>query len=92
MAIALNFLTQEVEGLYYRYSENKSADQLCGYRTADMRIFAYAKGQFSHYAAHSNQNLSEPGDWRFFYLNVMLTFPAGHRRHRKRHQFMASYE
>ena len=42
-----------MEGLYYPYSENKGADQLRGYRDADLRLcFAYAKSQFSHDAAH----------------------------------------
>ena len=27
-----------VEGLYYRCSENKGADQLCGYHKADLRL------------------------------------------------------
>ena len=54
----------------------KGADQLLGYRTADMRIFAYAKGRFSHYAAHSNQNLSEPGDWRFFLFKRDVNVPC----------------
>ena len=29
---------QEVEGLYYPCSENKDADQLRGYREADLRL------------------------------------------------------
>ena len=29
---------QEVEGLYYPSSENKGADQLRGYREADLRL------------------------------------------------------
>ena len=35
---AWNFWFREVEGLYYLSSENKGADQLCGYRTADLRL------------------------------------------------------
>ena len=34
----LKFLTLEGEGLYYLCSENKGADQLRGYCTADLRI------------------------------------------------------
>ena len=34
----LKFPIQEVEGLYYLCSENKGADQLCGYRKADLRL------------------------------------------------------
>ena len=38
MARGLKFCIQEVEGLYYLCSENKGADQLCGYREADLRL------------------------------------------------------
>ena len=42
-----------LEGLYYPYSENKGADQLRGYREADLRLFfAYAKSRFSYDEAH----------------------------------------
>ena len=34
----LKFRIKEVEGLYYLYSENKGADQLRGYREADLRL------------------------------------------------------
>ena len=34
----LKFRISEVEGLYYLCSENKNADQLCGYRAADLRL------------------------------------------------------
>ena len=41
-----------MEGSYYLCSENKGADQLCGYREADLSfVFAYKKGLFSHDAA-----------------------------------------
>ena len=44
MARGLKFRILEVEGLYYRCSGNKGADQLGGYLTADLRlVFAYAK-------------------------------------------------
>ena len=39
------FRIKEVEGLHYICSENKCADQLCGYRAF---VFAYAKSRFSH--------------------------------------------
>ena len=43
----------EEEGLYYLCSENKGADQLRGYREADLRLcFHNAKHLFSHDAAH----------------------------------------
>ena len=34
----LKFWIYKVEGLYYQCSENKGADQLCGYRTTDLRL------------------------------------------------------
>ena len=54
MARGLKFRIYEVEGLYYPCSENKGADQLCGYREADLRpcFRIYAKTRFSHDAAH----------------------------------------
>ena len=38
MARGLKFRIWEVEGLYYLCSENKGADQLRGYREADLRL------------------------------------------------------
>ena len=38
MAKGLKFLIQIEEGLYYLSSENKGADQLRGYREADLRL------------------------------------------------------
>ena len=38
MARGLKFHIYEVEGLYYLCSENKGADQLRGYREADLRL------------------------------------------------------
>ena len=38
MARCLKFWFYEVEGLYYPCSENKGADQLRGYREADLRL------------------------------------------------------
>ena len=34
----LKFQIYKVEGLYYLCSENKGADQLLGYRAADLRL------------------------------------------------------
>ena len=43
----------EVEGLFNLCSENKGADQLRGYREADLRLcLCICKNQFSHDAAH----------------------------------------
>ena len=39
--------------MHYLCSENKGADQLCGYLTADLRLcFRICKSRFSHSAAH----------------------------------------
>ena len=38
MARSMKFCIKEVEGLYYPSSENKGADQLRGYREADLRL------------------------------------------------------
>ena len=38
MARGLKSRSKEVEGLYYPCSENKGADQLRGYREADLRL------------------------------------------------------
>ena len=37
MARGLKIWIEEVEGLNYQCRENKGADQLCGYREADLR-------------------------------------------------------
>ena len=34
----LKFQTKEVEALYYLCSENKGADQMCGYRADDLQL------------------------------------------------------
>ena len=38
IARGLKIRIEKVEGLYYPYSENKGADQLRGYREADLRL------------------------------------------------------
>ena len=38
MTRGLKFRIYKVEGLYYLCNENKGADQLCGYREADLRL------------------------------------------------------
>ena len=66
MARGLKFRIYVVEGLYYPYSENKGADQLRGYREADLRLcFAYAKHWFSHGVAHFVLDLSVKCPVRF---------------------------
>ena len=53
MVRGLKFRIYEVEGLYYLCSENKGADQLRGYREADLRLcFRICKSRFSHDVAH----------------------------------------
>ena len=47
------FWIQKVEELYYPCSENKGADQLRGYREADLHLcFCLCRLLFSHEAAH----------------------------------------
>ena len=51
-ARSLKFRIEVEEKLYYLSSENKGADQLRGYREADLVfVFAYADCWFSHGAA-----------------------------------------
>ena len=54
IARGMKFRIEEVERLYYPCSENKGADQLRGYREADLRLCfrIYANCWFSHEAAH----------------------------------------
>ena len=53
MARGLKFRIEEVEGLYYPCNETKGADQLRGYREADLRLcFRIFKSRFSHKEAH----------------------------------------
>ena len=54
MARGLKFWIYEEEELYYQCSENKGADQLRGYREADLRLCfrICKKKRFSHGAAH----------------------------------------
>ena len=54
MPLRALFLVYEVEGLFYLCSENKGADQLRGYCTADLclRFRIYTKTRFSHDMAH----------------------------------------
>ena len=58
MARGLKFRIKIEEGLYYRCSENKGADQLCGHREADLRLcFRICKMLVFHDAAHMVQFL-----------------------------------
>ena len=54
MARGSKFQIQDVDGLYYLFSENKGADQLHGYRAADLHLcFCMCeKAGFSQDAAH----------------------------------------
>ena len=52
MARGLKFPVKEVEGLYYLCSENKGADQLCGYHAADLRLCFCICRKFSYDTAH----------------------------------------
>ena len=59
MARDWKFPIQEVEGLYYLCSENKGADQLCGYREADLRLcFRICKNPV--FSQHGSFYISDP--------------------------------
>ena len=56
IARGFKFRIKEEEELHYQCSENKGADQLCGYREADLHLcFRICKSRFSHNAAHMMQ-------------------------------------
>ena len=56
IARGLKFQIQKEEGFYYPCSENKGADQLRGYREADLRLcFHMGKCLFSHDAAQLSE-------------------------------------
>ena len=55
-ARGLKLRNKEQEGLYYSYSQNKGADQLCSYCTADLHpCFRICKNWFSHKEAEIAQ-------------------------------------
>ena len=67
MAGVLKFRIYKVEGLHYLCSKNKGADQLRGYRTADLRLcFPYAKSGTANIVPHLSiskiSNLATPCD------------------------------
>ena len=57
--------------MYYLCSENKGADQLRGYREADLRLcFPICKSRFSHNAAHIDPLKPH------FYMSLVVRNPA----------------
>ena len=52
MARGLEFQIQEVEGMYYKYSENKGTDQLRGHRAADLRLCFSPKQKHVFFMKH----------------------------------------
>ena len=58
MARDWKFRISEEEGLYSPCSENKGADQLHGYREADLRLCFRVCKMFSHDAAHVSPDQS----------------------------------
>ena len=75
MARDLKFRIYEVERLYYPCSENKDADQLRGYREADLRLCfrIYAKIRFSHNAAQMIYRMSPNFVLKQGHKNVRMT-------------------
>ena len=66
MSRGMKFWILQEEGLYYPCSENKGADQLCGYRKADLRLLSHMQKagfltQCSNllFAKHSCQDYSQ---------------------------------
>ena len=67
-ARSLKFRIKEEEELYFPSSENKGADQLRGYREADLCLFfVYADCWFSHEAAQMVLT--------FFFKEILLMLP-----------------
>ena len=61
--------------MYYPCSKNKGADQLRGYREADLRlVFTYAKSQFSHNEAHISILLEKHLHWTIKIVSYSTTF------------------
>ena len=59
MARGLKLHIKEVEEMLYLCSENKGAEQLCGYCRADLRLcFRICKNRFSHNAAYMKLEIS----------------------------------
>ena len=59
--------------MYSPYSENKGADQLRGYREADLRLcFAYTNMRFSHDAAHMHHTYA---------YSYWMALSNGHQHH-----------
>ena len=59
-ARSLKFQIYEVEELHYPCSENKGADQLCSYCTADLRLcFRQGKNLFKHSVIRSKKKHSD---------------------------------
>ena len=64
LARSLKFRIKKVEGLYYPCSENKGADQLRGYREADLRLcFRKCK----------NPVFSQRGSYNIYYIKVQVS-------------------
>ena len=72
LARGLKFRIQKEEGLYYPCSENKGADQLRGYREADLHLcFCIYKIRFSHDEAQFIVKLVFTGVYIFFLVSVL---------------------
>ena len=60
MASGLKFQIHKVEGLYFLFYENNGADQLRGYRTADVRLCFWHRLKPGFLMTRLNWSLSEP--------------------------------
>ena len=74
MARSLKFPIKKVEGLYYPCSENKGADQLRGYREADLRLcFRICKKPvFSQRGSNKALFAGPPDDFAGFVMQQLM--------------------
>ena len=81
MAKGLKFWIYIVEGLYYLWSENKDADQLRGYRAADLRLcFRICKTLvFSWHGSKYEERIpcGKAHKWAASWENLSWGFPIG---------------
>ena len=76
IARGLKFRIQEVEGLYYPFSENEGADQLRSYCAADLRLcFRICKSRFSHNEAHITSNFPRLSHSLSLFLSNSANYP-----------------
>ena len=71
IARSLKFWLNEEEGLYYPFSENKGADQLRGYREADLRL-CFRQGMLLVFPCGGSNKMKE--DWICHQENMCVQY------------------